>query len=107
MQEARRDGEKSPSRSTVKMCAYCKYWRPNVFYPYIGYCEKHNKMTFDTDSCDNFEPIKVKPGELYWCSTCKTRVTGEEAKVLVRFGHRIHRNAYVDPDIKEELYSVF
>ncbi len=32
---------------------------------------------------------------------------GEEAKVLVRLGHRIHRTAYVDPDIKEELYSVF
>ncbi len=90
-----------------KKCAFCNYWRPNVFYSFIGYCERHNKYTLDIDTCSFFEPLKINENKLYWCSTCKTRITGYEALQHVKEGHRVHRGAYVDPDIKEELYSVF
>ena len=88
-------------------CSECEYWRPHVFYSYIGFCEKHKRFTLDNDTCPFFKRIKIRDGEFYWCSTCRSRVTGEEARKLVVNGHKIHRGAYVDPDIREELYSVF
>jgi hypothetical protein len=91
----------------ARVCAYCKYWRPHVVYDYIGYCDKHNKLTFEDDTCLYFEPLEIKDEEFYWCSSCKTRITGEEAKEYLKKGHRIHRGAYVEPDIRDELYSVF
>jgi hypothetical protein len=94
-------------KETPRICANCKYWRPHVVYEYIGFCDKLGKLTFDDDTCPYFEPLGVKDDEFYWCSTCKTRITGEEAREYLRKGHRIHRGAYVEPDIREELYSVF
>ncbi|MEB3847167.1 MAG: hypothetical protein GSR74_04245 [Desulfurococcales archaeon] len=96
------DGEEHSRR-----CYNCEYWRPHVHYPYIGYCVLHQKFTMDTDTCDNWTPLKIREGDFYWCSTCKTRITGEEARKLLEKGHRVHRGAYVDPDVREELYSVF
>ncbi len=37
----------------------------------------------------------------------RTRVTGEEAKVLVRNGVKVYLAAYVDPDVREEVYGAF
>ena len=95
--------EGEPSR----ICAYCKYWRPHVFYDYLGYCEKHGRITLEDDTCPDWEPLEIREGEFYWCSTCKTRVAWDEARELLKKGHRLHRRAYVEPDIKDELYSVF
>ncbi len=78
-----------------------------MFYDYIGFCEKRNVFTFDDDSCPYYEPLEIKDNEFYWCSTCLTRITGEEARKYLRLGYRIHRRPYVEPDIKDELYSVF
>ncbi len=101
------DQKSNYKNSNEKICGRCKYWRPHVFYSFIGYCDKHKKFTLDIDTCEFFEPLKIDEDKLYWCSTCKTRITGQEALRYLREGHRIHRGAYVDPDIKEELYSVF
>ncbi len=88
-------------------CYTCRHWRPHAHWPFVGYCVLHGKMTLDEDGCEDWEPIEFRDNEFYWCSTCKTRVTGEEARVLVRRGHRVHVGAYLEPDIREELYSVF
>jgi len=88
-------------------CETCKYWRPHVVYDYLGYCEKHRKITMNDDTCPYYEPLEIREGEFYWCSTCKTRVSWEEAVEYLRRGYLLHRGAYVEPDIKEELYSVF
>ncbi len=93
--------------SIERKCATCKYWRPHPHYPYVGMCMFHRKITLEDDSCENWEPVEIREGEFYWCSTCKTRVTWEEARELVRKGHRIHLGAYLEPDIREEIYSVF
>ena len=97
-------GSKTAGRG---LCATCKYWRPHVVFDYIGFCEKHKKLTLEDDTCPFYEPLEIREGELYWCSTCKTRVSWEEAREYVRKGYRLHRSAYVEPDIREELYSVF
>lgn len=90
-----------------KRCYSCKYWRPHVHYPFIGYCDLHGRLTMEDYSCDKWEELKINDHEFYWCSTCKTRIIGEEAIRLREKGHRVHRGAYIDPDIREELYSVF
>lgn len=90
-----------------RKCYTCRYWRPHALYPYVGLCTLHGRMTLDEDSCPRWEPVRIRGGTLYWCSTCRTRVTGEEAERLLRQGHRIHEGAYLEPDIREELYSVF
>jgi hypothetical protein len=76
-------------------------------YDYLGYCDRHHKITLEDETCPFFEPLEIKDGEFYWCSTCKTRLTSEEAREYVKKGYRVHRGAYVEPDIKDELYSVF
>jgi len=90
-----------------RKCYTCDYWRPHAHYPFIGLCTLHNRFTLDNDACEDWKPLKINEGRFYWCSTCKTRITGEEAKVLLAKGNRVHRGAYIDPDIREELYSVF
>ncbi len=92
---------------TEKVCATCDYWRPHAHYPYVGLCTLRGVMTLDEDSCPHWTPLKIREGEFYWCSTCKTRITGSEVAEHLRRGHRVHRGAYIEPDIREELYSVF
>ncbi|MCE4601233.1 MAG: hypothetical protein F7C38_06685 [Desulfurococcales archaeon] len=89
------------------MCVTCDYWRPHIHYGFIGYCTRHARFTFEDDSCSEWRELKINDYEFYWCSTCKTRIIGVEARDLLRRGHRVHRGAYVDPDVREELYSVF
>jgi len=101
-----RDG--APAGTTEKKCKNCKYWRPHVFYEGIGVCTYKWpwKMTFEDDSCEHFEPIKIdKPG-FYWCATCRTRVTPEDYMYHLAKGHRLYPMPYVEPEVKEELYSV-
>ena len=95
------------ARGLEGKCATCKYWRPHVVYDWIGFCDKNGTTTFDDDTCPHYEPLDIREDEFYWCSTCKTRITGVEARRYVRLGYRVHRGAFVEPDIKEEIYSVF
>ncbi len=79
-----------------------------MFYEGIGVCTYAWpwKMTFDDDSCEHFEQIKIdKPG-FYWCATCRTRVTPEDYIDHLKRGHRLYPMPYLEPEVKEELYSV-
>ncbi len=90
-------------------CSTCRYWSPHVHYQYIGLCRLHNAMTFDDYSCPSYKPLR--PGSngqvFYWCATCKTRVTREEAIEHIARGDRVYTSAYVDPDVREEIYDAF
>ncbi|PMP60895.1 MAG: hypothetical protein C0172_00450 [Caldisphaera sp.] len=82
-------------------------WRPHVVYPFIGLCVKHGKLTGDDDSCDYFMEIQVNSQDFYWVPEIRSRVFGEEAKLLKREGFKIYLGAYVDPDVREEIYGGF
>ena len=90
-----------------RTCRNCRFWRPHVHYIFIGYCGLHYRLTMEDYSCDSWEQIKIIDHEFYWCSTCKTRIMGIEAAIHLKEGHRVHKGAYIDPDVREELYSVF
>ncbi|MCX8195860.1 MAG: hypothetical protein N3F67_02110 [Acidilobaceae archaeon] len=49
--------------------------------------------------------LEIKTERLYWCSTCRIKLTREEAALHWSHGHRIFRSAYVEPDVKEEIYE--
>jgi len=87
-------------------CGACNWWRPHVIYSYIGLCTLHSRMTLEDDSCKDYTPLKLD-SEYYWCVTCRMRLTREEAVEHASRGHRIYRSAYVDPDIREEIYDAF
>jgi len=91
----------------VGSCATCRYWRPHAHYPYVGLCTVRGRMTVDEDSCGKWAPIEIRDEEFYWCATCKTRLIGVEAREHLARGHRVHVAAYLEKDIREELYSVF
>lgn len=89
-------------------CSRCMHWRPHVHYPYIGYCTLHGKMTFDDYSCPSYKPLRINGSpRLYWCQTCKTRLTPEEAREHIARGDRVYLGAYIDPDVREEIYDSF
>ena len=44
---------------------------------------------------------------LYWCDTCKTRISREEAVDHLARGDAVYVGAYMDPDVREELYDSF
>jgi len=88
-------------------CSDCAMWRPHVVYPFIGLCTLWGRLTADDDSCDRFRPIAIEDGSFYWSPELRTRVTGEEARLLVRRGVKVYLGAYVDPDVREEIYGAF
>lgn len=90
-------------------CSTCKYWSPHVHYQYIGLCRLHGTMTFDDYSCPSYTPLRPKENGrvFYWCATCKTRVTAEEAVEHIARGDKVYISAYVDPDVREEIYDAF
>ncbi|MCS7107398.1 MAG: hypothetical protein NZ902_04775 [Acidilobaceae archaeon] len=63
------------------------------------------EATFDDYYCASYSVMELKAERLYWCSTCKTRLGREEAMLHWSYGHRIFRSAYVEPDVKEEIYE--
>ena len=65
------------------------------------------KVTVDEDYCSGWKPLRIRDDEFYWCSTCRTRLIGVEARIHLARGHRVHVGAYLERDIREELYSVF
>ncbi|MEM4845686.1 MAG: hypothetical protein QXE41_05280 [Acidilobaceae archaeon] len=98
------------SRGSLKLsgkasCASCWNWLPHVHYPFIGYCSIWLVTTFDDYYCLNYEPVSVSGDRFYWCSTCKLRLTRDDAIIHWNGNHRIFRAAYVDPDVREELYE--
>lgn len=64
-------------------------------------------MTFDDDVCDKHESLNPKSGSFYWCLDCRMRLEGEEAVEHLSRGHRVYRSAYLEPDIREEIYDAF
>ncbi|AFZ70141.1 hypothetical protein Calag_0365 [Caldisphaera lagunensis DSM 15908] len=90
-----------------KICNRCVNWRPHVQYPFIGLCIKLGKLTVDDDTCSFFEEVNIKSNEFYWIPEMKTRVFGDEAKIFLKNGYRVFLGAYVDPDVREEIYGSF
>ncbi len=91
-----------------RTCATCMHWRPHILYPYIGFCNIHSTLTFDDHHCDKYEPIKINGrAQLYWCQTCRTRLSPEEAKAHIARGDRVYIGGYIDPDVREEIYDSF
>jgi len=86
-------------------CSKCAYWLPHVHYPMVGYCTLLNTITFEDYYCEGYSKVDVEVDRFYWCSTCRVRLTREEARHHWSLGHRISRGAYVDPDVREEIYE--
>ncbi|MEB2793148.1 MAG: hypothetical protein G5Z42_07730 [Caldisphaeraceae archaeon] len=93
--------------SDDRKCKSCYYWRPHVLYPYIGLCVKHGKITTEDDTCEYFTEIKVDKNTFYWIPEIRTRVYGEEANVFINKGYKVYVGAYVDPDVRDEIYGAF
>lgn len=103
---ARREGGREASNARV--CSSCRHWSPHALYPYVGFCRIHSAVTFDDYSCPSFERLSVDNGAgFYWCLDCRTRLPGDEAARHLRMGHRVYRSAYLEPDIREEIYDAF
>ncbi|MEB3779762.1 MAG: hypothetical protein GSR85_05985 [Desulfurococcales archaeon] len=96
---------KRPITRVDAVCRECINWRPHVHYSYVGYCTIHNKLTFEDDSCSDYEPIRIDGRRFYWCVTCKTRLYMDEARIHMARGHRVYIGAYVDPDVRDEIYE--
>ena len=77
-----------------------------MIYGYLGYCTLHSRLTFEDETCSQYAPIRFD-SEYYWCITCRMRLTREEALEHASRGHRVYKSAYVDPDIREEIYDAF
>ncbi|BAF34794.1 hypothetical protein APE_1473a [Aeropyrum pernix K1] len=88
-------------------CSMCFHWSPHALYPYVGYCRLHRTVTFDDYWCEDFREMRVEKGGFYWCLTCRTRLSWEEAAEHFKRGHRVYRSAYLEPDIREEIYDAF
>lgn len=86
-------------------CSTCVNWLPHVAYPFIGYCTLWGTTVFEDYYCSSYSRVAVDTERFYWCSTCKIRLTFEEARQHWALGHRISRGAYVDPDVREEIYE--
>ncbi len=78
-----------------------------MLYPFVGLCVVWGKITVEDDGCDRFRPVTLEDGSFYWVPEMRTRVTGEEARLLVKKGVRVYMAAYVDPDVREEVYGAF
>ncbi len=95
------------SRGSRALCMTCQLWRPSPHYPYAGYCTLWGRVTFEDDSCPSYSPLRLAPRRFYWCSSCKTRVAFEEAGSHALLGHRLHPGAYIERDVREEIYDAF
>jgi hypothetical protein len=49
--------------------------------------------------------MNVDADRFYWCATCKVRLAREDALTHWTLGHRVVRGAYVDPDVRDEIYE--
>lgn len=78
-----------------------------MLYPFVGLCVAWGRITAEDDGCDRFTPVTIENGSFYWVPEMRTRVTGEEARLLVKRGVRVYLAAYVDPDVREEVYGAF
>ncbi len=78
-----------------------------MVYPFVGLCTHWGKLTMDTDSCEHFTELVIDNRGIYWVPEMRSRVTGEEAAILVRRGVRVYLGAYLDPDVREETYGAF
>ncbi len=86
-------------------CFNCANWLSHVHYPFVGYCIIWAKVTFEDYYCSRYEGMSVDVDRFYWCATCKIRLTMDEAVIHWVSGHRIVRGAYVDPDVRDEIYE--
>lgn len=99
--------QKRGPRGLVAVCMNCRYWRPSPHYSYAGYCILLRKVTLEDDSCSMHSPLRLKRNQFYWCSSCKTRVSSEEAGAHASQGHKLYLGAYVEKDVREEIYDAF
>lgn len=86
-------------------CYNCDSWLPHIHYPFIGYCTVWGQTTFEDYYCSRYSRITIANDRFYWCATCKVRITKEEALAHWSLGHRVVKGAYVDPDVREEIYE--
>jgi hypothetical protein len=86
-------------------CFNCANWLPHAHYPFAGYCTVWGEVTFEDYYCSRHARMNVDADRFYWCATCKVRLTREDALTHWTLGHRIVRGAYVDPDVRDEIYE--
>jgi hypothetical protein len=80
-------------------CKVCRWWRPDIFFVYIGDCNKKpNAFEDDNKSCFDYEPVKVET-EFMWCSDCM--VTFHKSELGRHRQHDIHSSFHVDFDAHE------
>jgi len=63
------------------------------------------KLTLEDDSCMMYRRIETDGYRFYWCASCKTRLYADEAGDHLARGHRVYIGAYVDPDVRDEIYE--
>lgn len=78
-----------------------------MVYPFVGLCTLYGRLTMDDDGCDRHKDLTIEPNSFYWVPEFRTRVTSEEASALVKQGIKVYAAAYVDPDVREEIYGAF
>lgn len=86
-------------------CASCWNWLPHAHYPFLGYCLVWREVTFEDQRCPSYTPVSVEIDRFYWCATCKARLSREEAISHWSEGHRLYRSAFIEPDVREEIYE--
>ncbi|MDM7275302.1 MAG: hypothetical protein P3X22_004170 [Thermoprotei archaeon] len=105
MQRAARVFESVTSLDRGESCSSCWNWLPHVHFPFVGYCTLWGITTFEDYYCSSYKLTSVDRERFYWCATCKIRLNREEAVSHWIMKHRVFRGAYVEPDIREEIYE--
>ena len=78
-------------------CKECRWWKPDVFFAYIGECEKIGRVSQEDKSCNDFE-LK-HDADFMWCRDC--RITIHRSERVRHKGHGLFGHVHVDYDAHE------
>ena len=97
------------------VCSRCIFFKPNIYYPYIGYCVIKNESKFYEEPavCESFKPSSIDElkkaletqGWLY-CVNCRKVIHDvDELEKHVR-EHLVSTGIVIDEAVAEEAHSV-
>jgi acetyl-CoA carboxylase beta subunit len=82
-------------------CKDCRWWRPDIFFIYIGDCSKKlSAFDKDNESCNEYEENRVD-ADFVWCSDCMTTV--HKSELSKHRNHVVYCNVHVDYDAHEHI----